>query len=127
MRFSGHLLLGSHLKWSYLKNYMLYDKCKPRFEIYMKFSSRICYFSIFDFLEKYFGGYPPKINSQLSDHHFILNSQLSTKVTYNTYIFKSKQDLYKRYSEMKSTINSALERCIFSKYLKSGFSSVVPP
>jgi hypothetical protein len=49
-----------------------------------------------------------------------------TLLSKNTYIFKTKQDLYKRYSEMKSTINSALERCIFSQYLKSGFFHLSP-
>ena len=36
----------------------------------------------------------------------------------NSFFSKTKHDKYKWFSEMDSTINSDLERCIFSKYLK---------
>ena len=45
----------------------------------------------------------------------------------NAYISKSRQDELKRIPDMKSTINFDLEKCIYKKYLKIGFFTIVPP
>ena len=45
----------------------------------------------------------------------------STIMHKNVYISKSRQDELKRISDMKSTINFDLEKCIYKKYLKIGF------